>query len=180
MGDKPVWAVQNGADENFQDYILEKFPFIKADADARYFNSGVLLVNIPGWIEQDVTRRAVDFLQTYGDQLSYPDQDALNAVLAGKWGELPRHWNKQVMRIGRPEAAPFGKPGIVHYTTRKPWDANYTQAARMVFHRAYLRSGWQKGPAAYLHVAWLAASQVWHKKYAGLMRRIDRFRPKRS
>ena len=50
------------------------------------------------------------------------DQEGLNAVLCGRWGELDPRWN-QASRTG--ESAPTAQrpePWIVHFTgTLKPW-----------------------------------------------------------
>lgn len=176
----PIWAVRNAGDNDFRDYVLKKVPGIDAPEDSGYFNTGVLLINLPEWRAQDIGRRALEMLRTHGDSFIFPDQDALNAVMAGDWGRLPMKWNKQVLRIGQPETAPFSLPGIVHFTSRKPWEKDYAQRARMVFHNAYLRSGWDPKPKALMTVARLAGSQLWTKKKGGLMRRINKVFAKKT
>ncbi|WP_265501103.1 glycosyltransferase family 8 protein [Paracoccus beibuensis] len=161
LGDKAVWAVQNGTDDDLENYVLKKFPEITAPADGRYFNAGVMLVNMAEWRRQDVSARTRDFLQCHSERLGFPDQDALNAVLAGHWGHLHPRWNKQILRMGQPEAADIGDPGILHYTSRKPWTRDYIQRAKWAWHRAYLRSGWQGRAAACLTTARLYGTQLW-------------------
>lgn len=176
----PIWAVRNAGDGDFKNYVLKNVPGIDAPEDSGYFNSGVLLINLPEWRAQDIGRSALAMLRNHGDKFIFPDQDSLNAVMAGSWGRLPMKWNKQVLRIGQPEAAPFATPGIVHFTSRKPWETSYAQRARMVFHNAYLRSGWDPKPKALMTVARLAGTQLWTKKKGGLMRRINRVFPKKA
>ena len=115
-----AWGVQNGPDEEFDTSIRKKFFPSRPSNQERYMNSGVLLFNIPEWKKLNLTDRILTFLQCHQD-LSFPDQDALNATLYGKWGRLPREWNKQTIRIGQPEAVPLSQVGITHYTSHKPW-----------------------------------------------------------
>lgn len=175
LGDKAVWAVQNGTDDDLQNYVLSKFPEIQAGPEARYFNSGVILVNMAEWRRQRVSERTRDFLQQHSDRLIFPDQDALNAVLAGHWGSLHPHWNKQILRAHQPEQAAFDDPGILHYTSRKPWTPEYMQRAKWAWHRAYLRSGWDRGAAGYATMARLFGGQLWRHsshRVGGRVRRL--------
>ena len=53
----------------------------------------MLVVDVARWRNDDVAGRAMDYLKTYRDRVFFWDQEALNAVLAGKWGELDSRWN---------------------------------------------------------------------------------------
>jgi lipopolysaccharide biosynthesis glycosyltransferase len=160
LGQQAVWAVQDADDDEFEKNISRKFPELDAPPGARYFNSGVLLVNLPRWREQCVTERVIRFLKEHSERLSYPDQDALNAVLLGEWGRLPPRWNKQIIRIGQPESASMDDPGILHYSTFKPWKQDYTWKAKLPFHKAFLRSRWETGFRAWRATGWLLLTQV--------------------
>lgn len=174
LGDHPIWAVQNGAPDDFNNIIRQKFPDTEAPDDAIYFNSGVLLVNLPQWRARKVTERTLDFLRQHSDKLSFPDQDALNAVTAGRWGRLPARWNKQIIRLGQPECAPLSERGILHYTSYKPWTPSYSWPGNGRFHREYIRSGWTTGPSAWLSVGRLLVSQFYSRNRVRLMRRLNR------
>lgn len=174
LGDKAVWAVQNGTDDDLENYVLKNFPEITAPEDGRYFNTGVMLVNMAEWRGQDVSARTRDFLQRHSHRLIFPDQDALNAVLAGYWGHLHPRWNKQILRIGQPEAAAIGDRGILHYTSRKPWTREYMQRAKWTWHRAYLRSGWDPNMSGYLTTARLFGGQLWRHNSRRVRGRIGR------
>ena len=52
-----------------------------------YFNSGVLMFNIPLWIKENLVEKCVKKIADMPD-LSYPDQDVLNMVCAGKISTL--------------------------------------------------------------------------------------------
>ncbi|MBU2958945.1 glycosyltransferase family 8 protein [Paracoccus sp. 1_MG-2023] len=174
LEDKAVWAVQNGTDDDLENYVLSKFPEIEAVPDGRYFNAGVLLVNMAEWRRQQISDRTRDFLQKHSDLLGFPDQDALNAVLAGRWGRLHPRWNKQILRMGQPEAARPDDPGILHYTTRKPWTPEYMQKAKWAWHRAYLRSGWDGGLSGYGRTARLLGGQLWRHNRNRVQGRVRR------
>ena len=74
--------------------------------EAGYFNAGVLLIDVAKWRRDDVAGRAIDYLNSYRKRVFFWDQEALNAVLAGKWGELPSGWN--------------WNPTLNHFITRPP------------------------------------------------------------
>jgi lipopolysaccharide biosynthesis glycosyltransferase len=173
LGQQAVWAVQDAGDDDFDKGLRKKFPDLDAAPGARYFNSGVLLVNLPHWRAQNITERVIQFLKAHSDRLSYPDQDALNAVICGDWGRLPPRWNKQIIRIGCPESAALDDSGILHYSTYKPWEAAYTWKARIPFHKAFLRSGWKPGPRSWLAVAVLLARQLVNSQLVRIRRVLD-------
>lgn len=58
-----------------------------------YINSGVLLFNMPVWRARDAEQRVLGFIHRYADRLRDPDQDALNAALAGEISFLHGKWN---------------------------------------------------------------------------------------
>lgn len=60
---------------------------------AKYFNSGVMLIDVPRWNRDDLTSRALQFAVEHGEKLSFHDQSALNAILQGGWLELNPVWN---------------------------------------------------------------------------------------
>ncbi len=63
-------------------------------ADSPYFNSGVLLINLEQWRKQNITKKAAEYLNSRKQIIHY-DQEALNAVLIGKWKRLDPRWNQQ-------------------------------------------------------------------------------------
>ncbi|PMR69367.1 glycosyltransferase family 8 protein [Halomonas heilongjiangensis] len=100
-----------------------------------YFNTGVLLVDLPRWRAERVGESALACLKEEGASFKYPDQDALNHVLAGNWRRLSPAWNFQPTAYAAvekryPHLQPFRaelqaairSPGIVHFIgSTKPW-----------------------------------------------------------
>lgn len=98
-----------------------------------YFNSGVLLMDLARWREQGLTQELHAFVATHGAAQQWPDQNALNAVLRGRWLSLPPRWNAQNVYFDlKPSQLPCTpeqtrqarkNPAIVHFVAPyKPWD----------------------------------------------------------
>ncbi len=89
--------------------------------DAPYFNAGVLLLNLERWRETDVSNRLVEYLQLHPN-LTYMDQDALNAVLLNDWLPLDYKWNYTTYHW---DPLPHIKPAIIHFCGwYKPWNSD--------------------------------------------------------
>ena len=69
---------------------------LKLPAEAAYFNSGVLLINLDGWRSRDLGREILDWIAANPDKITLADQDAINAVLWQAITPLPDCWNLQI------------------------------------------------------------------------------------
>jgi lipopolysaccharide biosynthesis glycosyltransferase len=124
-------------------------------SDAPFFNSGVLLIDLERWREDDVERASIRHMRRY-HRLDGNDQHALNAALAGRWRELSpmwnatRYWFKPERRPGR-FAGILWQARVVHYVgPHKPWVAGADLPAAEVerFFRILDRTplaGWRPG-----------------------------------
>lgn len=102
-------------------------------AGAKYFNAGVLVLNLEKWREDRTADTVLSYLRENHSHIRFHDQDALNAVLWGRWVELDPRWNQmpQILQVARFEDSPFDSetfervrtdPFIVHYASAdKPW-----------------------------------------------------------
>jgi lipopolysaccharide biosynthesis glycosyltransferase len=97
-----------------------------------HFNSGVMLLNLCKWREDDTFRVVLKFINESSEKLLYHDQDALNAILYNKWLSIDVKWNVQTHMFSPSVKIKFiddislryalKKPHIIHYTGRgKPW-----------------------------------------------------------
>lgn len=59
----------------------------------QYFNSGVLIINIPKWNEYDVFSKLISHLRATPDKFIYPDQDVLNLILSNKVRYIDEKYN---------------------------------------------------------------------------------------
>ena len=103
------------------------------EREAKYFNAGVMVVDLQRWRDDDVGARAIRYLETHRRDVLFLEQEALNAVIAGSWGELDPRWNQNASVTGRPFFSPehldadtyrnlVEDPWIVHFNGRvKPW-----------------------------------------------------------
>jgi len=84
--------------------------------DQPYFNSGVLYIDIDEWNRSHVTEDVIKALIESDGRLLYPDQDALNKVLAGKVAFIDKRWNWSYDHLKPDSDAVF-----LHYSNDKPW-----------------------------------------------------------
>jgi lipopolysaccharide biosynthesis glycosyltransferase len=99
----------------------------------KYFNAGVLVVDLETWRAERVAERSLACLREHAEHVRWWDQYALNVVLAGQWNELDVRWNQGVQAYTFPTwresplerdlfAALRSDPWIVHFTSQdKPW-----------------------------------------------------------
>jgi lipopolysaccharide biosynthesis glycosyltransferase len=95
----------------------------------KYFNSGVMLINLNLWRKEKIHRKIIDFIIKNPEKILAADQDGLNAFLYDKWLPLPVRWNRQtilhkiILTNKDPEyIEAINNPGIIHFTDRvKPW-----------------------------------------------------------
>ncbi|MGD2146114.1 MAG: glycosyltransferase family 8 protein, partial [Anaerolineae bacterium] len=118
---------------------LARFKGVPCDDVTRYFNAGVLVVDLRAWRAKKVQQRALDLLAEHKEDLWWRDQDALNCILAGRWRPLPPAWNLHELphclflwEGGAASAAElrqaFQAPKIVHFIGHwKPWGRTCTQ-----------------------------------------------------
>ena len=105
----------------------------------KYFNSGVLLLNIQKMNEDNFVQKSFDFLKEHSSALLYPDQDALNYLCIDNWFELDREWNTQLDRSAE-KIEP--QPSVLHYTTDfKPWYRFYHNYYQK-YYMSYLKKAW--------------------------------------
>lgn len=58
-----------------------------------YFNTGVMLIDLPAWRESDLGRRSAVFLAEHPEHVEFWDQCALNVMADDRWTRLPLEYN---------------------------------------------------------------------------------------
>jgi len=152
-----------------------------------YFNAGVMLIDLVRWRAEQLTPKLLRYLGEHAHAVRWWDQDALNALLAGRWGELDPRWNQipQFWEPAQGEDDPFPPalrelvirdPWIVHYSTgSKPWHFGCSHPERERFFEVLDRTAW----AGWRPQRSFRDSFVW-KKWLGLGRRLAALRPARG
>ena len=120
-------------------------------SEGSYFNSGVLLIDLESWRASGCAEQMARLARERSRSLIFPDQDALNIVLADSRLMLHPRWNCQnsIMYytwagdvLGAEAVAQARQdPAIVHFegpAYAKPWDAGSTHPYRSTYleHRA--------------------------------------------
>ncbi|GAA3980658.1 glycosyltransferase family 8 protein [Pedobacter ginsengiterrae] len=99
-----------GGIPNYKDFGLT--------ADTKYFNAGIMLIDVIKWREQDISTKVIDTLRTYAEHVVLVDQYGLNVVFANKWEELNPKWNWFATFYDE-------DPYIIHYLDIKPTFKTY-------------------------------------------------------
>lgn len=92
-----------------------------------YFNSGVMLINVPLWCQQDITSKTLKLLNS-GEKYQFPDQDVLNIAIGEKRFILPQKYNNLLALSvnGNEDANVPQDTVLIHYITKnKPWHQPY-------------------------------------------------------
>lgn len=80
---------------------------------SKYFNSGVLLMNLDYWRQHDITKKLIRWIAENPDKCSLPDQNALNKVLDGKVVYVNYTYNFQEWWFHK---------SLIHYMHFSKWD----------------------------------------------------------
>ncbi|MFL0206168.1 glycosyltransferase family 8 protein [Aquirufa sp. 2-AUSEE-184A6] len=93
--------------------------------NAKYFNSGVMLLNLKKLRDNRIRDKVLNFVKTKSNVIKYVDQCGLNAVINGDWLELNAEYNCQSYMLLKSNFSNYFKsirPVIIHYTgSSKPW-----------------------------------------------------------
>ena len=143
---------------------LQRFEQLGIPPEAPYFNAGVYLADLRAWRSEGITKQCMAYLDRYHDDVNLLDQDALNAVLHGRWQRLDLRWNLIASLAGRRHYRPgdidldeyrqaLKRPGIVHFAgLLKPWAqpgiasfqaARYLEVLRSIHPNHSLQKGWK-------------------------------------
>jgi lipopolysaccharide biosynthesis glycosyltransferase len=88
---------------------------------ARYFNSGVLLIDVDRYLEAEVDVKALKFLAEEEGKSAIPDQTALNLAVGENWEELSPAMNFRAELLQTFLSQTF-PPIVIHYVgEQKSW-----------------------------------------------------------
>jgi len=136
---------------------LLNYKELEISPDSKYFNAGVLVINLQKWRLGKITTKAVEYLKQKREYVRYHDQDVLNALLAGQWGEIDPRWNvtPTIHTYSSWRDSPFSEdvynslihePYIVHFASHdKPWNSRRTLLKDYFFYYVDMTawSGWR-------------------------------------
>jgi lipopolysaccharide biosynthesis glycosyltransferase len=134
IGNNYILAVQDDFQLNIgRSQGLQNYKEIGINPDNKYFNSGLLVINLQKWRSENIGQKVIEYVEKNREYVRCEDQDGLNAILAGKWGELHPKWNQmpKIYKFPLEGNNPFPEdvynellnhPCVIHYTNSpKPW-----------------------------------------------------------
>jgi len=149
-------AVQSfGASYVSDEWGVERWEAEGLAANTPCLNSGVMVVEMAQWREKEIGAKARDYVCQHNPRVI--DQEALNAVLAGKWEPVDPRWNVmdllflQLIKPSNDHARLLlnrqeeltQKPSIVHFTShRKPWKKGCVHPRAEDFINTCWQTGW--------------------------------------
>jgi lipopolysaccharide biosynthesis glycosyltransferase len=139
IGSKPIGAVR--------EEIGTARPEIFNTDPNNYFNSGVMLMNIPEWKKQQVTEKALQFIHDYPEACICVDQDALNATMIDNWHCIDRRYNVLYQfvprKLAKKDFSTFLQEKVaIHFTLgeHKPWLAMNRNKFSYLYHQYQKKS----------------------------------------
>jgi lipopolysaccharide biosynthesis glycosyltransferase len=104
-----------------------------ASPGERYFNSGVLLMDLDKLRTENFTHKAFEFLRIWKGKHRFHDQSVINFLLQGRIETLPECWNRAAWRFD--EQLDNNLSCVLHYTSSAPWLRETPGPAQVLFER---------------------------------------------
>lgn len=159
LGNNYLAACRDYLDTGNSDYVSK---MLGIDPE-KYFNSGVLLINVEQWNKCKILDKCLKFVLTHS-KLEYPDQDTLNVICRDNIKWLNGHWNFMWTRLFCLLSEKYSETyckseqdfRLIHYAGgRKPWLEPYLK---------YSNIWWQYA---------FATDKAWWDKYVHLMTKSE-------
>jgi lipopolysaccharide biosynthesis glycosyltransferase len=117
-----------------------------AFAGDKYFNAGMMFINVSAWNEAAISDKAVARLRA-GCDYKYLDQDLLNLLLCGRVKFIPSKWNV-IYNLVFMRQPLDGDTRLIHFAgTAKPWQEWAGECALTEKYREFWRATlWQDEP----------------------------------
>lgn len=133
---------------NIKNYCLLAVPDLEKTQNDRktalnlktdiYFNSGVLMINISEWIKNDISNKVLNIAKIYGQQLTLPDQDALNIVFQkNNIFYLDKKYNRVALWKEKYIKRKLSKTVLLHFVQTKPWHEDWIYEKRPYIENLY-------------------------------------------
>lgn len=140
------------------------------DENGTYCNSGVLLINLKKWREDNIVKKFLRILEENNGYFVFNEQSILNSVFSGKIKVLPQNYNvntlvylfnyKELMRLRKPYRFSYRpeellqakeNPVITHFTgnfyvAKRPWIENSDHPHKDAYLKYKSLSLWKNDP----------------------------------
>ncbi|GBO51719.1 glycosyl transferase, family 8 [Pseudanabaena sp. lw0831] len=122
-------------------FFLKNWKELGFSEDNLYFNSGILVFNLEKWRINDMSSKSLEYIKLNQEYIRWGDQDVLNAIVVGSWGELDPRWN--CMNTPQMKQEEVDNSFILHFATPpKPWVALEEFPAKDSFFRYLKLTSW--------------------------------------
>jgi len=113
---------------------LKLYKELGLDGSKKYLNAGVMLMNLKKWRDNGISKRVVAYIRENEESIQFCDQDGINAIIPGQWGEFDPRWNQmsQIYGLSSYRESPYDQerfekllrdPYIRHFSaSAKPWN----------------------------------------------------------
>jgi lipopolysaccharide biosynthesis glycosyltransferase len=125
-------------------------------SNSKYFNAGVLMINLEYWRVNKISHKCLLYLKEYKDKIVMGDQDVLNVVLENQWLQLPYIWNAQEafyldkfdyinLKLTKEEYTEIVKnPYVLHFTgSDKPWFIENNHPLKVEYYKYLAMTNWR-------------------------------------
>lgn len=137
---------------SYEAYFTRTLWQLNMDPYGKYFCAGVMLINLKLWRENEIGEKALSYILQYPDKCFATDQDALNHILNGNYGELPPRWDDVVKSGGvftnyttQELQEAYTNPAIVHFAGPiKPWHYMSIEKYRKIYEQYRKVSSWSQ------------------------------------
>jgi lipopolysaccharide biosynthesis glycosyltransferase len=150
MGGMPILAARDRIGTVSAPLGLANWRELGIPADTKYFNAGVLVLDLERWRREHWSDRLLAYLVENEAILRNSDQDGFNALFGNDWREIDFRWNWQVMPDRRRAKAAgcwgmeLTEKSVVHFvTSAKPWLPGSGYPERALFYRYVDRTAWR-------------------------------------
>lgn len=180
LGNNIIGAVQDAVNDETKEAVgvLPK---------QRYFNAGMLLIDMGKWRSNRMEEQFVKFISEHHGQVRHHDQGILNGVLVGKWKVLPIRYNlmtihfiynrSKIMKYFQNHAEFYTeneieeakkKPAILHYTpsfTTRPWVKGCKHPLKYRYWDSLKRTPWKGAKEEKDNRRWYVRMVEWRYLY---------------
>ena len=137
--------------------VIDKYNRLRYPPSKGYFNSGVLLINLKKWRDEQIIVKFVEFMQNHSDWIKLHDQDVMNKVFCDDKLILPitnnfqegHLWNDifyDYWKYEKQVLAARKDPVVIHYTDSKPWIEGCAHPFKNEFFRYLKNTEWGQCP----------------------------------
>lgn len=161
LGDNCIGAVQDQVSVNVKRSV-------GLSPDDKYFNSGLLLIDLKRWRDLGIGDRAMSFIRAHQGRVTHHDQGVLNGILKNSWTKLPLRFNvmtihylmsqNKVIHYFNDHSDFYSLedvqnakcwPCVVHYTpsfTSRPWEMNCRHPLSSLYRIFLSQTPWNNFP----------------------------------